>query len=108
MITVSICCYLMKYQTKQLLPFHYKNNELRSFILKMGNKVKDIDIKKLLLIYILLFNDIINIKIFGSLIDKKSYKNILIYYIGYVTIKDSKYVKNNRVKTLYLIFIEVK
>ena len=46
MITVSICCYLMKYQTKQLLPFHYKNNELRSFILKMGNKVKDIDIKK--------------------------------------------------------------
>ena len=26
-------------------------------------------------------------------IDEKSYKNILIYYIGYVTIKDAKYVK---------------
>ena len=27
-------------------------------------------------------------------IDEKSYKNIPIYYIGFVTIKDSKYVKN--------------
>ena len=37
-------------------------------------------------------------------IDEKSYKNILIYYIGYVTIKDSKYVKINSVHPLYLIF----
>ena len=29
--------------------------------------------------------------------DIKSYKNILIYYIAYVTIKDSKYVKINSV-----------
>ena len=36
--------------------------------------------------------------------DEKSYKNILIYYIGYVTIKDLKYVKINSVNTLYLIF----
>ena len=36
------------------------------------------------------FNDMINIKNFDSnllKIDKKSYKNIVIYYIGYMTIK---------------------
>ena len=36
------------------------------------------------------FNDIINIEVFDSnllKIDKKSYKNIDIYYIGYITIK---------------------
>ena len=32
------------------------------------------------------------------------YKNILIYYIGYVTIKDSKYVKIYIVNHFYLIF----
>ena len=37
-------------------------------------------------------------------IDEKSYKNILIYYIGYVTIKDSKNVKINSVNLLYFIF----
>ena len=36
-----------------------------------------------------------------------SYKNIIIYYIGYVTIKDSKYVKINRVNPSYLIFNKV-
>ena len=40
-------------------------------------------------------------------IDEKSYKNILIYYIGYVTIKDSKYIKINSVNPLYLIFNKV-
>ena len=35
-------------------------------------------------------------------IDEKSYKNILIYYIGYVTIKE--YVKSYSVNPLYLIF----
>ena len=48
-----------------------------------------------------------NIKIFDPnnfKIDEKSYKNILIYYIGYVTIKDSKYVKNFKVNHLHLIF----
>ena len=41
------------------------------------------------------FNDIINIKNFDSnllKIDKNSYKNIAIYEIGYVTIKDTYYV----------------
>ena len=56
----------------------------------MSNKVKDIDIKHRTNYF---FNDITNIKIFNSnniKIDEKSYKNILIYGIRYVTIKDSK------------------
>ena len=51
-------------------------------------------------------NDTINIKSFDPnkiIIDENSYKNIFIYYIGYVTIKDSKYVKTNSVNLLYLI-----
>ena len=40
-------------------------------------------------------------------IDEKSYKNIFIYYIGYVMIKDSKYVKIYSVSPLYLIFHKV-
>ena len=39
-------------------------------------------------------------------IDKKSYKNIDIYYIGYITVKDSYYVKINGVNPLYLIISE--
>ena len=48
----------------------------------------------------------INIKVFDPnllKIDKKSYKNIDIYYIGYITVKDSYYVKINNVNPLYLI-----
>ena len=74
----------------------------------MSNKVKDIDIKNRTYYF---FNDIIiNIKNFDRYnieIDEKSYKSILIYYIGYVTIKDSKYVKINSVNPLYLIFNKV-
>ena len=43
------------------------------------------------------FNDFINIKDFDPdniKIDEKSYKNILIYFIGYVTIKkDLKFIR---------------
>ena len=56
----------------------------------MSNKVKDKDIKNRTYYF---FNDMINIKSFVSnnnKIDEKSYKNILMYYIGYETIKDSK------------------
>ena len=69
----------------------------------MSNKVKDIETKNLTYYFL---DDIINIKILSSniKIDEKSYKNILIYYIGYVTIKDSRYVKINSVNPLYLIF----
>ena len=73
----------------------------------MSNKVKDISIKNHTYYF---FDDIINIKNFDPnniKIDEKSYKNILIYYIGYVTIKDSKYVKINSVNPLYLIFSKV-
>ena len=55
----------------------------------MSNIIKDIYIKKHTYYF---FNDIINIKIFNPnniTMDEKSYKNTLIYYIGYVTIKDS-------------------
>ena len=39
---------------------------------------------------------------------KKSCKNIVINNIGYVTIKNSKYVKINSVNPLYLIINKVK
>ena len=70
----------------------------------MSNKVKDVNIKKRTYYF---FNDIINIKKFDPnniKIDEKYYKNILIYYIGYVTIKDLKYLKINSVNPLYLVF----
>ena len=73
----------------------------------MSNKVKDIDKKNRTYYF---FNDIINIKIFDPnniKIDEKSYKYVLIYYIGYATIKDSKYRKIYSVNPLYLIFRNV-
>ena len=73
----------------------------------MINKVKDIDIKNQTYYF---FIDIINVKNFDTnniKIDEKSYKNILIYRIGYVIIKDLKYIKLNSVYPLYLIFSKV-
>ena len=52
----------------------------------------------------------INIKSFDSKllnIDKKSYKNIDVYYIEYITMKDLDYVKINSVNPLYLIIDKV-
>ena len=40
-------------------------------------------------------------------IDKKSQRNIDIYYIGYIIMKNSDYVKINSVNPLYLIIDEV-
>ena len=40
-------------------------------------------------------------------IDKRSYKSIDIYYVGYVTVKDSDYLEINSVNPLYLIINEV-
>ena len=37
------------------------------------------------------------------IVDEKSYSNTLIYYIAYVTIKNSKHVKSNSVNPLYLM-----
>ena len=73
----------------------------------MRNNVKDIDIKNRTYYF---FNDITNMKKFDPnniKIDDKSYKNIFIYYIGFVTIKDSKCIKVNGVNSLYLFFIKV-
>ena len=67
----------------------------------MSNKVKDISIKNHTYHF---FDDIINIKKFDLNNIKYSYKNILVYYIGYVTIKELKYGKINRVSSLYIIF----
>ena len=73
----------------------------------MSNKVEDIDIKNQTF-YV--FNDNINIKNFDPnniKLDEKSFKDILIYYISYLTIKTSKYIKINNVNLLYLIFSKV-
>ena len=69
--------------------------------------VKEINIKNWTYYF---FGDMINIKNFPSnllKIDKKSYKDIDIYYIGYITVKDSDHVKINSVNPLYLIIKEV-
>ena len=53
----------------------------------MGN-IKEINIKNQTYCF---FNDMINIKDFDLdliKVDKNSYKNIDIYYIGYITVKD--------------------
>ena len=52
------------------------------------------------------FNDMIRIRNFNPnllKIDKNSYKNIDIYYIGYITIKDTDYVNIYSVNLLYFI-----
>ena len=59
----------------------------------MGN-IKYISIKNRTYYY---FNDTINIKNFDSnlsKIEKKSYKNIGIYYTGYITIKKTEDYEN--------------
>ena len=66
--------------------------------------VKDINIKNHTYYF---FDDIINVKELDPNSIKKdetSCKNILIYYIACVTIKDSKYVIINSANPLYLMF----
>ena len=67
-------------------------------------EVKELDIKNRTYC---LFNDMINIKNFHSnllKIDKKPYKGIDIYYIGYITIKQIGDCENiHSVNPLYLI-----
>ena len=69
----------------------------------MGN-FKQINIKNQTFYF---FNDMMNIKDFDSnlqKIDKNSYKNINIYYIGYISIK--RYYENiSRVNLLYLLYL---
>ena len=73
----------------------------------MGN-IKQINIKNRTYYF---FNDMINIKTFDQRlikIDKKAYKNIGIYFIGYIKIKSiSDYENINSVNPLYLIIGDV-
>ena len=73
----------------------------------MGN-IKEINIKNRTYYF---FIDMVNIKDFDLRlinVDKKSYKNIDIYYIGYITIKSiSDYEKINSVNPVYLIISDV-
>ena len=71
----------------------------------MGNKVKDIDMKSRKSYFL---NDIINIRNFDSYntkIDEKSQKNILVYYIVYVTINkvNEYFEETDRNKYLTLV-----
>ena len=71
----------------------------------MGN-IKEINTKNRTYYFL---DDMINIEDFDpnlQKIDKKSYKNINIYYIGYITMKNSDYVKIKSVNPLYLIIKE--
>ena len=73
----------------------------------MSSKIKDISINNHKHYF---FNDITNTENFDRnniKINERSYKNIPFYYIGYVTIKDSKYVKINCVNPLYLVINKV-
>ena len=71
----------------------------------MSNEIKDIDVKNYTYN---LFNGIINIKTLGTnkiKTSEKSYKSFFFFqYIGYVTIKISKYLRINRINALYLTF----
>ena len=76
-------------------------------IININGKYQEINIKNWIYHF---FNDMINNKDFESnllKIDKKSYNSINIYYIGYITVKDSDFVKINSVNPLYLIISEV-
>ena len=70
----------------------------------MSNIVKDINIKNQTYFF---FDDIINVNDVDPnniKIDEKSYKNIIIYYIASVTIKNWKYLEANSMNPLYLMF----
>ena len=73
----------------------------------MRNKFKDTDIKNRTYSF---FNNMINIKKLDPnkiKIDENSYKNILIYQIGYVTIKNLRYIEINSVNPLCLIIDKI-
>ena len=68
-------------------------------------RIKQINIKSRTYYF---YDDMVNIKDFDSnllKLDKKSFKNIAIYFIGYITKKD-KY-KINSVNPLYLLVHEI-
>ena len=69
--------------------------------------IKEINIKNRTYYF---FDDLSNFKDFDPnllKISNKSQKNIDVYYIGYITVKYSDYVKINSVNPLYLIISAV-
>ena len=70
----------------------------------MSDKVKDESIRNHTYCF---FDDIENFDSNNIKINEESYKDILIYYVEYLTIKYLKYVKINSVNPLYLIFSKV-
>ena len=56
------------------------------------------------------FDNMINIKNLDpneTEMDKRSYKNIFIYYTGYVTVKNINYITINSINPLYLIINKI-
>ena len=72
----------------------------------MGN-IKEINIKNGNYYFFDDMSDITNFDLSVLKIDKVSYKNIDTYYIGYITMKGSDYVKISSVNYLYLIIDKV-
>ena len=73
----------------------------------MSHKLKQIDIKSPTCYF---FDDMNNIKYLVPnkiKIDEKSYKNIIIYCIGYMTVKDLSYTIVNSVNPLYVILNKI-
>ena len=72
----------------------------------MCNKFQDIDIKNHTYYF---FDDMIKIKSLDPnkiMVDQKSYKNFLIYYIRYVTFEDLRYLKIHSVNPSFAIINE--
>ena len=73
----------------------------------MSYRLKEIDIKNCTNYF---FNDMLNIKILNPnkiRVDEKSVKNILIYYIVYMAVKDLSYAIINGVNPLYPIMNKI-
>ena len=71
----------------------------------MGS-IKEINIKNWTYYFL---DDMIKIKDFNLdllKIDKKSNKNIDVYYIGYITVKDSDYIKINSANFFTLLYVK--
>ena len=71
------------------------------------NSLKETDIKNRSYYF---FDDRINIKSIDRnkiKIDEKSYKNILICHIGYMTVKNLSRIKINKVNPLYLVIDKI-
>ena len=106
LFTINMGTVMKKLMLKKNFIFRQQLLDTILLNLQMGS-IKKINIKNQTYYF---FDDIIDIKNFDPVllkIDKKSYEDIDIYYIGYTTVKDSDYVKINSVNPLYLIINEV-